>query len=1209
MLMRNFKNSLRQKRGASLPMVLAIGMVLVIWVAGLMPIVTAQGTTTSKIKRQEERYLRARSAIEFTKGELVNLVEYTYPSTFAVVRDNESRFLTYNKTEEGLDYIKYVTSSNNPNENDSPNVDGNGTLVTVDNKQLAAICNVKEQDAYHYLIEIVTYDSESGQTDLTYSTMYTRPSDTGIIYPEAYRKTQALPISDFVVVDGKLGDDVLWHSSLTDNTDADGLYLDYKSYSSGKGSNFKYNAKFKEALLPMEPDRTTSFPAVLKTTPAVHDPDLPDYTKNQPDQLTYIAEPGIPALTYSYATDYYGDMVVTLTPNFSGTSYANTNTAKSYVLYGYSGTGAADIKWQTSNKITLENAGTYYFYCYVAGHVDTTAKNLYPDSGVAHAADPLRVFRFEGEGDSINVSSADEEYIMYGYSSRNGYRYLKNAEQSGSLSGGQSSKLLTGSIRTGMQVYDPNAGMEWTVSGKNSEAYFYGEAQALRFNDGNEDAEGDEIYTFGNNPTELVYDDGNIYVEKDKIVIEIKKEPIYEYIFGIPIFTGKYKETKVEKEVTYTYYLDIMGGGDFVSDDDVNVYFEPINVPYADEISSPERQTIAVPSVTLGEEISLDLVREKYKTAFSGSSSVKIYIIDGAVEGDKVFDVYAAGKKGNLPWLIYVCSITLPDYEEVSGYGFAASSMYFMGTTNNVAINTATIDADGAELQATISLKTDLLVIRAKDISNGGDVYVYPYSEGKTKTLVFFPRETSSSVFESFQFYEIPSGTNLMDLSASEAESYRCGRSTKTGDNWELPEKVLRYSRNGDYPTLNLDIAYATNEQLGHLVSGESTGWTENGKMKASSDKTANAMFVVCPYITQMEGAVTRSANRIMIAAEGGELTVPGATHFYARYVSFSNHKLIQGAAQKPFQVSCLTKNDDFRADVMDGISELLGTEGDYNSGTLQVEYEQDTMIFPTGSENGKKLKAQICRYADGTDLFALTISNEGEAEDVAQNQQLMVPYSTSELNAAFRDGYKTIETISTVERYITITGADKDTGNVEAELNVPTKLPALSLTHVGCSLDLYANYIKFDSNVTSIKLDRYRNPLSGYVYGDITVNTQESGYTENEYLGFFKTNVSDAYNYTIVQVDAASGITVQRGGESVLLKQGFYQIHAKVGGTSLYDVAKSIVEKGEESPYYIDEKSLPKYTQSLGDNKAYVDMGLETTEVTIAGFTGGSLK
>jgi len=145
-------------------------------------------------------------------------------------------------------------------------------------KTVVAICAVQQRadETNIYDITITTYNN--GHKSLTYSTVYTIRGSL-LINPESYLKSQALPLSDFVVVDGKLGANEIWKSNIRDLT----------------FSNVTDLSQVVESLLPYDPTKlpgsgyadSGEFPAVFKTPvyPAgggpntdVTEPTEPDYT-------------------------------------------------------------------------------------------------------------------------------------------------------------------------------------------------------------------------------------------------------------------------------------------------------------------------------------------------------------------------------------------------------------------------------------------------------------------------------------------------------------------------------------------------------------------------------------------------------------------------------------------------------------------------------------------------------------------------------------------------------------------------------------------------------------------------------------------------------------------------------------------------------------------------------------------------------------------
>ena len=78
------------KNGSSMAFVMIIGAVLVIWVLAIMPLMVAVGNNSLTLQGSYADYLQSRSAIEFCKGELENIVETKPPYTFCVVQNADA---------------------------------------------------------------------------------------------------------------------------------------------------------------------------------------------------------------------------------------------------------------------------------------------------------------------------------------------------------------------------------------------------------------------------------------------------------------------------------------------------------------------------------------------------------------------------------------------------------------------------------------------------------------------------------------------------------------------------------------------------------------------------------------------------------------------------------------------------------------------------------------------------------------------------------------------------------------------------------------------------------------------------------------------------------------------------------------------------------------------------------------------------------------
>ena len=212
-LLRRAKQSLapRQgKQGNSLAFVMMIGAVLVIWVMCIMPLMTATGTAAYKTQGNYDDYLQSRSAIEFCKSELEKIVEEKIPYTFAVTGDLNGGFQAVAKwNDTGIsvrgEYSALVTSPDSLNDRkDYPTSDS-----------VRAICAVEPNHENPNIYDIVITTYHNCEKGMTYTATFT-PKGSLLIHPEAYKQNQALPLSDFVVVDGKMGPNTVWNSSINE---------------------------------------------------------------------------------------------------------------------------------------------------------------------------------------------------------------------------------------------------------------------------------------------------------------------------------------------------------------------------------------------------------------------------------------------------------------------------------------------------------------------------------------------------------------------------------------------------------------------------------------------------------------------------------------------------------------------------------------------------------------------------------------------------------------------------------------------------------------------------------------------------------------------------------------------------------------------------------------------------------------------------------
>ena len=1112
--MMNFslKRKLRGKGGSSLPMVLAIGLVLVVWVMGLSPIVATQGKASIDVQQQEEDYLQSRSAIEFTKGELVNMVAYGSPRTFAVVKGavtglapdaTDEQFTAVNFQNNRALYENYVNI-------EQGSLTGNGTPQDTDlGDEVCAICHVEKLDKI-YDINITTYCN--GESNLTYHTTYTPPVASKMINPEAYKKTQALPLSDYVLVDGKYGSTVVWNSTLTSSAESSPhTSTNYITKSSGRFSS--YSANFHETFLPVTggvfQGDAKNLPAVFKKTVEV--PDDPNAAQNMPDTVRFedAAQPTVSIKWAEVMTDY-GDLTVTLThtspDNLSSALYCCTNA---------SGTVA---DWQSNNTFTIPNAsGCYTFYCYIPQQISTDGKTIYRESDISSGV-TLSVY-MPTDFSSVTPNSSGM-YYMYSGSAGNPSTFLK-MNSSGSL---YNSTTKTQVYYDGVPVWKVGPGSTsrtFFVTYKNSSGN--NTSRYLRYNS--------EKFQLSDSMPNLDYSDNTIsYTESSW--------------FG-------WNNTK--------YYLDI-DGTNFISTNPQNTYFATVNPPALTLSPAPAKPAPVTLSIS-APEVTVDTTLTWIKSYYEGKcpswvTSPKAYVVASGNE----FKVYISGYKDGRYFFTEVGEVAL----EARGYGVAGAELYFMGQG-------AAVKADNP-----IYIKADLLVIR-DDVADGdGPVYVTSYNENYG-TLAFFVNGTGP--FEAYNFYKLGNNkeeaidlTSVSDEQAAEwlvrdevGSKFEHGsvvtESDGTVTSIEFPDRVLELENSGKfrYPVINFDIAYASPEQLAYVVSGEAIKWTSNGVLQDSSDDL-NSMYVVCPYITAISGDVTRSANRILTYAGTRDLTVSSTIKFYTRYLSFDTDRITKGSSSAHFYLYSLTK----QAKWSDSIEDALGSKN-YSSKTMQVDYEC-SMELSLSNSSKFLIDPQICRYESGTDLF-----------NGAVIQPLQASYTTSEIEDQLSS---LLPTITIIDRYVDISGSSLTLYNIILEADIY----------------LYSNYIAFDSSLTRIT-------VPALIRDGLTFSSQETGYTENEYLFLFKTSTAEEYNGTLIHFE--SDVDVYKGlRKSHTIEAGFYAVPA--GETAnVLDLNKTIMP--------LEPEELLEYSSVIDKHgsmdSAYVDTGFETDDSVEGGFGGGSVN
>lgn len=529
------------------------------------------------------------------------------------------------------------------------------------------------------------------------------------------------------------------------------------------------------------------------------------------------------------------------------------------------------------------------------------------------------------------------------------------------------------------------------------------------------------------------------------------------------------------------------------------------------------------------------------------------------------------------------------DISSVNGHTdsmMKGSSLYFMGEGSS-------INTHGNK----IHLTTDLLVLN-HNIIGDGQVLVAPYSTGADTpgdTLLFTVREITcgTTTFAAKTFYKIPANTDLMNIPADKlaAGGEDSMYVATAGDTF--PTEVQTLFRNGDYPDLNLDIAYASDEQLAHILSSETIGWTIDGVLSGDDNAVENSQYVVCAFVTEIDAAATHSftANRVLIAAKyhntanNYTLIVPTNLTFTTRYLSIDADYIQQSASNVKFLLNNLGEAPNFAT--------YLGI-ANYLSKSLQMDYERSTsiMYFEGGDKN---VSAQICRYDDGTNIF----------EDV-DPQELLVTYTTDEIKSVYQS-YSTSAKL--VDRYVKLTGKDSS--------------PSLSIaTLFEAKLYMFTNYLHIDQYVDEIS-------LWSIFQAEINIGSQETGYTDEEYLGLFKylnpgqNGSAESYSGTLIYVENSDGLKItyrEKTGEifgfpiyetkSVTIEKGFYFIPAQSEGTSLTVLAKN------PDTYRVTEEQLPNYAVYINkdgtlSNGAYVDTGLYDNSgsgLGNGGFSGGNM-
>lgn len=579
----------------------------------------------------------------------------------------------------------------------------------------------------------------------------------------------------------------------------------------------------------------------------------------------------------------------------------------------------------------------------------------------------------------------------------------------------------------------------------------------------------------------------------------------------------------------------------------------------------------------------------------------------------------------------------------------SGSSLYFMGrqVSNNPSKNPnqcGSINTEGKP----IYLYTDLIVLR-HDIIGTGSVIINPYSQDLNTydpndtapdTLLFAVNDIKNAsgkvVFEALTFYRIPAGKDINNITASEASNlyHQCIVNYNKGEDEQKDkefdskfDKLKLILRSEDYPEINMDIAYIdrennadkvnedgtpNNEQLAHIISGETIDWLDDGVMHNRNDRnygnkyhqndiydSMNRQFVVCAYIVEVNDvSIDRTANRILIASalqddgtnkQTRVLTVPNHLSFTCRYFSVYADKITQGQSG-----SMTIKSLGRDPDLINTFKKILGLSS-YFSRSLQVDFELFTTIQPYNSSPTEPIPAQIYRIdADSWDVFS----------KFNQDTSLMVQYTHDEIRKALNGASNEIDI---VDRYISLT---------------PNGVNALKMDSWGSNkLNIYSNYIYIDSGITGYSF-RYELMTALISSCDLIINSQERGY-KSEYINFFYANSAETYTGTIIYIK--DGITITKyytlfgigaewATESFQIPAGFYFIPATPDGTSIAKLTDLGAENNtEKKPWAIDPEDLDDYSIYIKEDgtmsNAYVDTGLiGNGDLGESGFSGGNL-
>ena len=490
-------------------------------------------------------------------------------------------------------------------------------------------------------------------------------------------------------------------------------------------------------------------------------------------------------------------------------------------------------------------------------------------------------------------------------------------------------------------------------------------------------------------------------------------------------------------------------------------------------------------------------------------------------------------------------------------------SIYFMGDGYS-------IDTNGADVKIT----TDLLVLRNgidgirfhDEEGRNNAVTVMPYTDNESRadyTLMFVVNgfSTAQANFETRTFYLVKESTDITGtaIAAAGAADPAIRRIGAINDG-ALPPEVREYFVYDEYPVLLADVAYANTSQLSRIVSGETMGWTKDGVLGAgtgaqyssTSSSTFNVEYAVCAYVTSISKNVAYSANRVMIATPGPNynLSVSSDITMHTRYLSIDAATM----TGTKFIVKVLDEADSVLEKWLD---KFLGSN--YNSKTLQVEYERET-VMPA-----KTMQANTYRYTNGSNLFTDPTANAGD---------LVEEFKVDNVNRALSDSIADLIADTEIqERYIRFA---KDGGGDSLKVNT-------SFWFLHNNLYVYSNFVEF-KEVTSVQIGSSNN---------LYLNTQEKGYDDNEYLGIFKDSSAESYHG--VMLHCKNPVTVTRGSTSVTIPKGMYFIKSAECG-NFVTIAQKIA--ADEAAADAAHASAQPYTYQyrvdaewLAENAAYIDV------------------